>query len=498
MGVQEAISLLSLSLLFGTLLSLLFEKLKLPSFVGFFLAGTVVGQTFGDFLNVEFAISLALTLIAFEIGRELGAGGFTPVSIFAVLIEAPIVLGLSFIVGYLFNFNIFEILIIAIMFISSSTIFIYKSLKELDVEVKKVLFALTTLEDLALFFLLSLITGEEFHPLVGLVLLTIFALVGLLFFRRIFSSLIGKEYSVVLAIASALGYVSLIEYMGVASPFIGAFIIGYVFSSADEARVHDAEIKSLSTVVVYMYMLIVGLSLPKIAAFRLDVFLLALFIAAAAVAIRAIALFTSSLFTVGDPQIAIRASLYGASISELSPIVPVLAYTYGVIKNADFVTALALSPLAAFFITPLLTRRADYLAQLIGQRVVEFKAVVFYERLYKLMSQIFLTSAKLTIIILIFIILISYNILLIFIVIPIFLYLSIRYIRRLWNDLLLALAERRKAFLLNTSIMFSSAALALYVISVIYKELFYAMPLLAVLIIAASSILLYELLKRSA
>jgi hypothetical protein len=84
----------SIAVFLGVLLAYLLDRLGLPPFLGFFLAGAFIG----DVLDVSLSgiyLQVLLALVAFEVGRQLGTSGLSPAAFFAALIEGALIFGFS-------------------------------------------------------------------------------------------------------------------------------------------------------------------------------------------------------------------------------------------------------------------------------------------------------------------------------------------------------------------------------------------------------------------
>jgi len=67
----------SIAVFLGVLLAYLLDRLGLPPFLGFFLAGAFIGKVLGVSLSGIY-LQVLLALVAFEVGRQLGTAVFPP------------------------------------------------------------------------------------------------------------------------------------------------------------------------------------------------------------------------------------------------------------------------------------------------------------------------------------------------------------------------------------------------------------------------------------
>lgn len=79
--MESPLGAASIAVLFGVLLAYLLDRAGLPPFLGFFIAGGVVGKIFEVALP-EIYLQVLISLVAFEVGRQLGISGLSPAAFF--------------------------------------------------------------------------------------------------------------------------------------------------------------------------------------------------------------------------------------------------------------------------------------------------------------------------------------------------------------------------------------------------------------------------------
>ncbi|ACB40394.1 cation:proton antiporter [Pyrobaculum neutrophilum] len=454
---------ISIAVFIGVLFAYFLDRVGFPSFLGFFLAGALVGKLAGVALP-EIYIQLLLSLVAFEVGRQLGAGGFSPAAFFAVIIEASLIVSFTTLIYKLAGLTLGDALVASVVMLSSSSLLTTKLVSGLPSEARSVALSLTSLEDAVLFFTLSLLLGGTNlgNLPISLVMLVALAAVALALFKFFYRYIVGRDYALPFALATAFALVYIVQSLHIASPFLGAFIGGYLFSKADVHGVHTREAAALSNLIIYIYMLALGVSIPAAA---VDPLLLALSISAAllAVFIRAAAVFTSSWLVTGKPSLSVDVSLATAHISEISITIPILAYQLGVIKNAELALALAIAPVITLFLAPWAWGRRGALERFVSRRVGELKTAVAYEKLYRVLTHAFLAVAKLAILSVATALAIAY----LWPASPVLLVLTlpfmVKYSRAMYRDLLIALREVGKARAASIVVVTSVFALSMYV-----------------------------------
>ncbi|MEM1733013.1 MAG: cation:proton antiporter [Pyrobaculum sp.] len=454
----------SIAVLFGVLFAYLFDRVGFPPFLGFFVAG-VLASILVDLSISDVYLQILLALVAFEVGRQLGTSGLSPAAFFAVILETAFIIGISIILFRIVGFTIHESIIVAVMMLSSSSLLAIKLSQSLPPEARAVVLSLTTLEDAVLFFSLSLLFGSttiETLP-INLFFIVAMSIIALGVFTYVYRYIIGRDYALPFALAIAFGFVYIVQYFQIASPFLGAFIGGYLFSRADTHGIHMKEASALSGLIIYLYMLVVGISMP-VAVPNVVVLALSLAIAFAAVFVRALAVFLASLLVIGQPKTSTNVALSSAHISELSLSIPIVAYKFNILKNVEHILSLALAPVLTLFIAPFLWRYRERLEIWVGGRFRELRTTVAYEKLYRVVTHAFITATKLAILSLVLALSVAYlGLLSIIIIVPAGYYL-LKFSRELYKDLLLALREFKEARYTSAAVLISTFALSAYVV----------------------------------
>lgn len=461
--MDSPLGAISAAVVLGVVFAYLLDRVGFPPFLGFFLAGVLSSRLFGISLP-DIYLQVLLALVAFEVGRQLGTSGLSPAAFFAVILETSIVVGFSILLFSLVGFSILESMVVAVMMLSSSSLLVFKLTQSLIPEARTIVLSLTTLEDAVLFFALSLLFGGttvETLP-INLVAIVAMSIIALGVFSYIYQFIIGRDYALPFALAIAFGFVYIVQHFQIASPFLGAFIGGYLFSRADTHGIHVREASALSGLIIYLYMLVVGIHMPVVTP-NVVVLALALAIAFAAVFVRAVAVFFASLLVTGQPRVSTNVALSSAHISELSLSIPVVAYKFAILKNVEHVLSLALAPVLSLFIAPLIWRFREHFEESVSKRVRELRATVAYEKLYKVVTHAFITATKLAILAIVLALAAAYLGVLSLIAIAPAAYYLLKFSRELYKDLLLALREFKEARYTSVAVLVSTFALAAYV-----------------------------------
>lgn len=494
MTVDSALWVISASLFLGVLAAYLLDRAGLPPLVGFFLAGLLLGQATGVSLP-PYVLELLLILVAFEVGRQVGYAGFSPAAIFAILIEAPITFGMALAVFHLMGLDLRMALITAVMLLSSSSVITLKLTSGMAEEARAVAASLTVIEDLVLFMALGLLLGDASPASVvaRIAALVAVASAGAVAFRAMYRFLEGKEYGLPFALSTAFGYSLLVDSLGIATPFIGAFVAGYIFSRSGEAK-QGAEVGALANLVFYSYMMAAGLSLPT-APVSLAVAAAVLAISLAAMAVRAVAVFLATYLVTGRPRLAAPVALATASVSELAPSVPILALNAQYIDDRSQVLALSMVPVVAMSLTPVLKRRGHALEELIASRVRELRGAVAYERLYGVLSRAFFAALQLALLAIGTALAAAYLGLLTLLLAPVMLYIARLLFRKIYDSLLLAVRDAGEARWLSFLALASTASIAIYIVAYAYLHVHFSLALALVVVVGAMTAVMYAIYR---
>jgi len=289
-------------------------------------------------------------------------------------------------------------------------------------------------------------------------------------FTYVYRYIVGREYALPFALAMAFGFVYVIQQFQLASPYLGAFIGGYLFSRADTHGVHVKEAAALSGLIIYLYMLVVGISIPTPAVNPIYL-ALSLLVALVAIFIRAAAVFLSALFTTGQPRLSAGVAMSMAHVSELSLSIPVVAHTLGVVKSAELAFALAVTPIFTIFFAPVAWKRRSAVEDYVAAHIRELRTTVAYEKLYKVVTHAFITATKLAVVSLAVALAVAYLGVYALAALAPASYFLVKYSREIYKDLLIALREFEKARYTSIAILTSTFALATYVVFALIAKL---------------------------
>lgn len=241
--------LLAIALGFSALISFLFMKMGFSHVVGYLIAGVFLSLVLRENIEeyeavLKFFSDIAITLLVFEIGREIGIKGmrdfkFLPIAI--LLFEILTAFLLAVILGNLLEMTAIEVLVLATIGSFSSTAVIFKLLDELkfDEDVRKLVLSVMILEDVCAMIILAILPqlaiAINFFEVVRLVVFSLaitatLVILGLTLLNRIFKKVIEpNELGVSVAISSAFLFATISKFFGL-SPALGAFAAGLALS----------------------------------------------------------------------------------------------------------------------------------------------------------------------------------------------------------------------------------------------------------------------------
>lgn len=243
--------LLTVVLGFSALFAYIFNKIGLSHIAGYLFAGIVLSLAFRERFEenaelMRFFSEVAITLLLFEIGREISFENIRRINLLPVLILSFELLTAFFVAilfGTLLKLAWFEILIIATIASFSSTAVIFKLMDELkfESETKRLVFTVMILEDICAIVILALLPQVKFGDVLvsemirivisSLIIAASLALIGIRVLNKFFSKLImPNELGITIAIGSAFLFATISKYFGF-SPALGAFSAGLALST---------------------------------------------------------------------------------------------------------------------------------------------------------------------------------------------------------------------------------------------------------------------------
>ena len=254
------------------------KTLKLPSLVGFILAGILAGVILPENLKqVSSLADIGIILLLFSIGLELSfdrLSKYLKIAVFGSLIQIVLTAFFSFLILRLFNLPQIVSIVLSLGFSVSSTAVVVKILGdkgELDTIHGGIIFGWLLVQDLAvipMMVILPFLAGANGN-MAGDILFSLgkgaLVILGVILLGKkvvpyIVHLLAGSNSREVLLLASialALGTAAITSFFGI-SPALGAFLAGVVISGSQENHAIFAETRPLRDTFVALFFVTLG------------------------------------------------------------------------------------------------------------------------------------------------------------------------------------------------------------------------------------------------
>lgn len=393
----------TLALVVGTaaIVTLVFQRLRLPVVLGYLAAGMLVGPHtsvwfVADAGTVATLAELGVILLMFTIGLELSVRGVLGVglgAIAATVIEVGVMLVLGTVVGTGFGLDGRASLFVGAIVAISSTTIISRALDEhppTPTQRRRV-FGLLVVEDLLAILILTVLTAvsrgaglgmRELATTLGKLagFLAVTVILGLMLVPRVVRATIafGKhETTLVAAIGLCFGLAMLADAAGY-SVALGAFLAGALVAEADANHAIEPLIEPIRDLFAAIFFVSVGMLIDPaaIAAHWLEIVVVLGVVVGGKIVAVSLGVFISGR---GIPA-AITTGMTMAQIGELSFVAANIGVGAGVLPPAWYAVAVAVSavstaltpvlvrvgPRAATWIEPRLPRRLATFAALYG------------------------------------------------------------------------------------------------------------------------------------
>jgi len=254
------------------------KLLKLPSLVGFIVAGIAVGAILPPSLKqVSSLADIGIILLLFSIGVELSfdrLSKYLKIAVFGSLIQIVLTAFFSYLIIGLFHVPHMAALILALGFSVSSTAVVVKILGdrgELDTIHGGIIFGWLLVQDLAvipMMVMLPILAGGQGNVAMEILLSlgkAALVILGVVILgRKLVPFIIHKlaatnsrEILLLASIALALGTAAITSFFGI-SPTLGAFLAGVVISGTQEEHAIFAETRPLRDLFLALFFVTLG------------------------------------------------------------------------------------------------------------------------------------------------------------------------------------------------------------------------------------------------
>ena len=275
---------LAVFLLLAAVCSIVFNKIKMPSLIGYLVTGIIVANVWnvsedGEAV-VEILSNMGLIMLMFCIGMEINLKKLRKQGVFAMrvaLVEIPFMVLGGTIVGALLGLSSIQSICLGAVIAGSSTAVVLGVLKmqnRLEKDRIDTLILVIIMEDIAQVIILSMITplmaGSELDGgglaaliMSILVFMVVSVFVGLKFMPRIInwvSDNVTSEVLVISAIGLTFGMALLASYVGL-SVAIGAFLMGMMIAPSRKNKEILHDIEPMKNVFMAMFFISVGMEI---------------------------------------------------------------------------------------------------------------------------------------------------------------------------------------------------------------------------------------------
>lgn len=392
MEVPNLIVDLAIMLSTAAVVTIIFKKLRIPSILGYIVAGYLMGSNFLHYFNVHSISSIetwseiGVVIILFHIGLEfdfhkLADIGGTAIISAAVKMAGVMCVGYAF--GRLLGMTTMDCVFLGAMLSISSTVVIQKCFEEMDLSDKnfaKIVMGSLVMEDVFAVFIMVILTtlsvqrGDNTNTPMALLAMVAYLVLWLVLGIFIVPSFLNRAMKYMsdetLTLLS-LGFCFLMALLAKKLGFsmeLGAFIAGSLF--AGTVHVHDIErvTKGIKDMFGAVFFLSVGMLVdPEIIASRWTSIVP---IAIIAVVAKLIFATIGVLLSGQDAETAVRAGTSLAPIGEFSFIIASLGISLGVMDSYLYPVIVAASILT-IIITPVLIRQTDTIIEVASRILPE-------------------------------------------------------------------------------------------------------------------------------
>ena len=388
MEVIDTYLLLTLLFTLATALAWISRRLGLSYVAGYIVAGIALSfmmPTIGGEVTplMDIFSDIAIALLAFEVGREVGLENIKKIS------GVPLIIGLSEILasftvatiaGLILRFNWSEIVILALIASFCSTAITYKLIEErgLRDDLKRLVFTVAAVEDVIVVLALTLLPQigrgyvdfmKAFESITFSVVVAVaLIVVGVTLVKKLFTKIIKPdEFGLAASISLSFAYALISRRAGL-SPALGAFAAGLALSAHPQADEISERIKPVREVFLIVFFITMGFN-SNISSLSASQFALALILSIVVIATRFIAFSFSTWITSGyGLEDSLKMGFFTTTIGEFSLIIAYEAIRLGMVPQ-DMLIVAALSTIIAAMTSSILTKRPDLYASVIASFV---------------------------------------------------------------------------------------------------------------------------------
>ena len=387
MEVPQLIIDLAIMLTTAAVVTITFKKLRIPTILGYIVAGFLISPFFPFFMNIQSEASvetwseIGVVIILFHIGLEFDFNKLTEVGSTAI-VSAAIKMGGVLLVGYgfgrLLGMSSMNSIYLGVMLSISSTVVIQKCFSEMGLENEKyagLVMGSLVMEDVIAVFMMVVLTtvaasqnqnpaGMALHMFLMITYLILWLVLGIFFLPTFLDKVMGLMSDETLTLLS-IGFCFLMALVAHKLGFsmeLGAFIAGSFFAGTRYAHRVEQVTAGIKDMFGAVFFLSVGMMVePSIITERWT----------SIVPIAIVAVIAKLIFaTIGmvlsgqDINTALRGGISLAPIGEFSFIIASLGISLGVIDSYLYPVIVAASILT-IIMTPILINHSDNIVAII-------------------------------------------------------------------------------------------------------------------------------------
>ena len=391
MEVPQLIIDLAIMLTTAAVVTILFKRLRIPTILGYILAGFLIGPNFPMFLDIGSEASIetwseiGVVIILFHIGLEFDFNKIADIgstAIVSALVKMSGVLFVGYGFGLMLGMSVMNSVFLGVMLSISSTVVIQKCLEEMGLSDKKfagLVMGSLVMEDVISVFMMVILTtmavsqGGSTAAIAGhlalmLCYLVIWLILGIFFVPTLLNRVMEYMSDEMLTLLS-LGFCFLMALLAKRLGFsmeLGAFLAGSFF--AGTKYVHNVERVTCGIKDMFgaIFFLSVGMMVdPVIIAERWTSIVP---IAVIAVAAKLIFATFGMILSGQDIDTAVRGGAALAPIGEFSFIIASLGISLGVMDEYLYPVIVAASILTIIF-TPVMIKQSDRIVEAVYRAI---------------------------------------------------------------------------------------------------------------------------------
>lgn len=374
---------LAVVMMVAGLVTVLFQRFKLPVVLGYILAGLLIGphtppaKLVTDEKSIHTLAELGVVFLMFSLGLEFSLRKLRKVGVTAAIaaaLEILLMLGVGYEIGRAFGWKTMDCVFLGAILSISSTTIIVKALGELGRTKERfaeLIFGILIVEDILGILMLALLSGiATTGTLEGVqivsaasnlaVFLTVALVLGLLAIPRLLAYVARfKSNEVLLVTVLGLCFgVSLLAVKLDYSVALGAFLIGAIIAEARELGRIEILTEPIRDMFSAVFFVAIGMLIdPKLI---LEHALPVAIITLAVVVGKVLTCSFGSFVAGNDTRTSLRVGMGLAQIGEFSFLIASLGLTLNVTSNFLYPIAVAVSGITTL-LTPLLIKSSDHL-----------------------------------------------------------------------------------------------------------------------------------------